>query len=380
MDHDDPSKHRVLTLLNALKEASKDLQIKTNPLAFLFKTDSKSAIEALLELESKAIAIFSTHPNLHNLSHSLTSLKTLIENLQNCKGYGLKSIIQRQIIAYKISQASSTLESEIQTYLDRVIVINLVKTLQEHHQNEDEQVKVIVEFEQRLSKGFDLEFQDLILRAKLFTLLERMLIEPFSSKRVKEESAMAIAELVKFNKNVFVGLVLMGPTIKALITMASECSIKVVSLLVRFIRSPLVDEIFSNGMIPTIVRFLLSSDLCLCVAALDCVLELGYIGRKEVVEAMLQQELIKILMDLQRREGLCDVEEIREKGVDFDFDDCVFDGCVSKFAIQLEVGEGLSSEEKREVKLEILRLVKEASRSDAEFATISAEILWGSSS
>ncbi|WJX35519.1 hypothetical protein P8452_23500 [Trifolium repens] len=355
MDHDDPSKHRVLTLLNALKQASKDLQIKTNPLAFLFKTDSKSAIEALLELESKAIAIFSTHPNLHNLSHPLTTLKTLIENLQNCNGYGLKSIIQRQIIAYKISQASSTLESEIQTYLDRVIVINLVKTLQEHHQNEDEQVKVIVEFEQRLSKGFDLEFQDLILRAKLFTLLERMLIEPFSSKRVKEESAMAIAELVKFNKNVFVGLVLMGPTIKALITMASECSIKVLSLLVRFIRSPLVDEIFSNGMIPTIVGFLLSSDLCLCVAALDCVLELGYIGRKEVVEALLQQELIKILMDLQRREGLCDVEEIREKGVDFDFDDCVFDGCVSKFAIQLEVGE------------------------DAEFATISAEILWGSS-
>jgi predicted nucleic-acid-binding protein len=379
MDHDDPSKHRVLTLLNALKEASKDLQIKTNPLAFLFKTDSKSAIEALLELESKAIAIFSTHPNLHNLSHSLTTLKTLIENLENCKGYGLKSIFQRQVTAYKISQASSTLESEIQTYLDRVIVINLVKTLQEHHQNEDEQVKVIVEFEQRLSKGFDLEFQDLILRAKLFTLLERMLIEPFSSKRVKEESAMAIAELVKFNKNVFVGLVLMGPTIKALITMASECSIKVLSLLVRFIRSPLVDEIFSNGMIPTIVGFLLSSDLCLCVAALDCVLELGYIGRKEVVEALLQQELIKILMDLQRREGLCDVEEIREKGVDFDFDDCVFDGCVSKFAIQLEVGEGLSSEEKREVKLEILRLVKEASRSDAEFATISAEILWGSS-
>ncbi|GAU23130.1 hypothetical protein TSUD_305780 [Trifolium subterraneum] len=254
MDHDDPSKHRVLTLLNALKEASKDLQIKTNPFTFLFKTDSKSAIEALLELESKAIAIFSTHPNLHNLSHSLTTLKTLIENLQNCKGYGLKSIFQRQIIAYKISQASSILESQIQIYLDRVIIINLVKTLQEHHQNEEEQVKVIVEFEQRLSKGFDLEFQDLILKAKVFTLLERVLIEPFSSKRVKEQSAMAIAELVKFNKNVFVG-----------------------------------------------------------------------------------------------------------------------------FAIQLEVGEGLSSDEKREVKLEILRLVKEASRSDAEFATISAEILWGSS-
>ncbi|AES73603.1 hypothetical protein MtrunA17_Chr3g0137451 [Medicago truncatula] len=382
MDHDQPSKHRVLTLLNSLKQASKDLQIKTNPFTFLFKTDSKAAVEALLELESKAITIFSTNPNLYNLSHSLTTLKTLIENLEKCKGYGLKSILQRQIISYKISQASSSLESEIQTYLDRVIIINLVKTLQEQN-NEDEQVKAIVEFEQRLLSGFDLEFQDLILRAKIFTLLERTLIEPFSSKRVREESAMAIADLVKFNKNVFVGLVLMGPTIKALIAMSSECSIKVISLLVRLIRSPLVDEILSNGMIPKIIGFLLSSDWCLRVAALDCVFELCYIGRREVVEAMLQQELVKILMILQRKEDLCDVEEIREKekvlGVDYDLDDSVFDGCVSRFAIQVEIGEGLSSEEKREVKLEILRLVKEASQSDAEFATVSAEILWGSS-
>lgn len=253
-----------------------------------------------------------------------------------------------------------------------------MKTLQEQN-NEDEQVKAIVEFEQRLLSGFDLEFQDLILRAKIFTLLERMLVEPFTSKRVREESAMAIADLVKFNKNVFVGLVLMGPTIKALIAMASECSIKVLSLLVRLIRSPLVDEILSNGMIPKIIGLLLSSDLCLRVAALDCVFELCYIGRREVVEAMLQQELVKILMILQRKEDLCDVEEIREKRLGVDFDDSVFDSCVSRFAIQVEIGEGLSSEEKREVKLEILRLVKEASQSDAEFATVSAEILWGSS-
>ena len=47
--------------------------------------------------------------------------------------------------------------------------------------------------------------------------------------------------------------------------------------------------------------------------------------------------------------------------------------------IQVEVGEGLSGEEKREVKSEILRIVKEASQSEAEFATVSVEILWGSS-
>ncbi|CAI8600696.1 unnamed protein product [Vicia faba] len=161
----------------------------------------------------------------------------------------------------------------------------------------------------RLSKGFDLEFQDLILRAKVFTFLETTLIEHFNSKRI-QESAMAIADLVKFSKNVFV------------------------------------------GEIPSIVEFLVSRDLCVCVAGLDCVLEDGHIGRREVVEATTEQKLVKILMDL-RREG-------------FDFD-----GCVSRFVIQLEVGEGLSSEEKSEVKLEMLRLVKEASRSDAEFATVS---------
>ncbi|KAL5077146.1 hypothetical protein RYX36_016130, partial [Vicia faba] len=114
---------------------------------------------------------------------------------------------------------------EIQIYLDRVIVINLVKMLQEQ-ESEDKQVQAIIELQQRLSKGFDLNFQDLILKAKVFFLLETTLFKRFTSKKVQEESVMAIADLVKFNKNVFVGLVLMGRTIKALISMAFECYIK----------------------------------------------------------------------------------------------------------------------------------------------------------
>lgn len=237
---------------------------------------------------------------------------------------------------------------------------------------EEEQVKALVEFQQRLSQGFDLDFQELVLKAKVFNILERTLFEPFSSKRVQEEAAMGIACLVKFNKNVFVGLVLMGPTIKALIAMASSCSIRVLSSLVSFIRSPLVDEILCNGEIPRIVSFLCSEDLCLRVAALDCVLEVAYIGRREVIEAMLEEGLVKILMDLQRRDSWDRVK------CDEDFDS-PFGSCVSRFAIQLEVGEGLSPEEKREIKLEVLKMVKEVSQSDAEAATVSAEILWGSS-
>ncbi|XP_057434451.1 uncharacterized protein LOC130727360 [Lotus japonicus] len=377
---DPPSKHRILTLLTALLEASKDLHTKTTP----FSTLNPDSIDTLLNLETKAITVFSTDPNLHPLTHTLSTLKTLIENLHSCQGYNPNSLLRRHITTYKISQTAITFEAEIQAYIDRVTVHDLVTTLQQPH-GEDEQVNALVEFEQRLAQGFDLGFQDLVLRAKVFTVLERTLFEPLSSKRVKEEAAVAIAALVKFNKNVFVGLVLMGPTIKALIAMASTCSVQVLTSLVRFIRSPLVDEILSHGEIPTIVGFLRLQDLSLCAAALDCVMEIAYIGRMEVVEAMFQENLVKILMELQRKgsesgDSSYDVEENRgrEKYEGVEEFDAVFAGCVSRFAIQLEVGEGLTSEEKTEVKLEVLKMVKKASQSDAECATVSAEILWGS--
>ncbi|KAG5048399.1 hypothetical protein AAZX31_04G063800 [Glycine max] len=369
MDDLPTPKHRLLTLLNSLKEASKVLHTTTNPFSFHSRTDSRAAIDTLLDLEAKAHATLSSvDPTLRNLSRMLSSLRTLIDKLHKHHGYSPRSLLHRYVTAYKISHLARAVESQIQSYIDRLNIRDLVDTLQDQQQQQQQQVKVLVEFRQRLSQGFDLEFQDLVLRAKVFTLLECMLFENSSSERVKEEAAMTIAALVKFNKNVFVGLVLMGPTIKALIAMASGCSVRVLSSLIRFIRSPLVDEILCSGEIPKIVGFLRSRDLGLRVAALDCVLELGYIGRREVVEAMLKIGLVEILMDLQREEGCC------ESDCDF-----AFECCVSRFAIQVEVGEGLSGEEKREVKSEILRIVKEASKSEAEFATVSAEILWGSS-
>ncbi|KAK7283097.1 hypothetical protein RIF29_12376 [Crotalaria pallida] len=379
MDEDDKlQEQRVLTLLKALKEASKDLH--TNPFTSLCKinTHSNVAIDAFLVLEAKSVAIFQTHPNLRHLSESLSTLKAQIEKLEKFKGFGLRSLLRRQITLHKISHLANSIESQIQRYLDRVTVRDLVITM-EHRDDEEEKVKALVEFQERLSQGFDLDFQDLILKARVFNILERTLFELMLSKRVQEEAAIAIAGLVKFNKNVFVGLVLMGPTIKALIAMASSVSIRVLCELVSFIRSPLVDEILCNGEIPRIVGFLCCQDFCVKVAAFACVLELGYIGRKEVIEAMLEEGLIKILMDLQRREGL--LSEILE-GDDLDLDldsDSPFVSCVSRFAIQVEVGEGLSPEEKREFKLEILKMVMEASQSDAEAAEVSAEILWGSS-
>ncbi|KAL9313269.1 hypothetical protein ACSQ67_018721 [Phaseolus vulgaris] len=369
---DEPSKYRLITLLNTLKEASKALHTTTNLFSFLSPTDSSAAIDTLLDLEAKALAAFSSDPNLRNLSRLLSSLPILIDKLHKHRGYFPRSLLHRHLTKCKISHLASALQSETQSYIDRVAVRDLVDALQEppsRHGEEQRQVKALVEFRQRLSQGFDLEFQDLVLRAKVFTLLECVLFEMsnLSSKRVKEEAAMTIAALVKFNKNVFVGLVLMGPTIKALIAMATTCSVRVLSSLINFIRSPLVDEILCSGEIPKIIGFLRSTELGLRVAALECVLELGYIGRREVVEAMVKLGVVEILMDLQR-EGCseCDC-------------DLAFGNCVSRFAIEVEVGEGLSAEEKREFKSEILRIVKQVSETEAEFATVSAEILWGSS-
>ena len=51
---------------------------------------------------------------------------------------------------------------------------------------------------------------------------------------------------------------------------------------------------------------------------------------------------------------------------------------VERFAVQVEVGVGLSPREKHETKLEILRRwVREAAMSPAEEATVLAEVLWG---
>ena len=56
-----------------------------------------------------------------------------------------------------------------------------------------------------------------------------------------------------------------------------------------------------------------------------------------------------------------------------------FASIVARFAVQLEVGEGLRQREKRAFKLEILSRVRETCSCDAEAATIVAEVLWGSS-
>ncbi|KAM1360807.1 hypothetical protein ACFX2I_026001 [Malus domestica] len=370
---------RVLKVLEALKQASHELQ--THPSTDSPESNSSSAINALLELETESDNILSRDPQLSALSQHLATLKTLVESLRQSSGHlSIRSFLTRRSSTHCLSKLAGSIESEIQAWIDRESLESLTRALEEDPiRDEDDLIKLLTQFEDRVAQGFNRELQDLILKSKVFTSLESVLCESTrSSKRVRERSAFAIAALIKFNKDVFVGQVLMGrPTISSLIKMASPDAIRVLCALVRLIKSPLVDEIEFNGEIPKIISFLNSEDLEMRVMAMVCVLEIGYFGRKEAVDAMLEEALIEKLMELQRSEHGGDLmRESREKGF---LESHPFASCAARFAVQLEVGEGLRQRERRAFKQQILVRVREASVSDAEAATISAEVLWGAS-
>ncbi|KAM7473021.1 hypothetical protein LguiA_011204 [Lonicera macranthoides] len=382
------TQQQVLKVLEALKQASHELQTHPTP-----NSSTDSAIKALLELETESDTILSTDPHLSTLSQHLTYLKTLIEKSAG-RRHGLRSFLSRRVSSHAISKVAGEIESEIQAWIDRETIETLIRSLQKSNSSFEIEENVLIEsikkFKNRVSQGFDRELQDLILKSKVYSELELILCNPNFSIRVQEEAASAIAELIHFNKDVFVGQVLMGQTIRAIVSMRTLCSIKVLCQLIKYIKSPLVDDIASNGEIPKIINLLSSEDLLIRTMAMDCVLEIGYYGRKEAIEAMVNVGLIKKLVELQRSEiggDLIDMEKFEEREgrgnrereeIRF-LEKYPFASCVARFAVQLEVGEGLRQRERRALKQEILKRVREASLSDAEAATIIAEVLWGSS-
>ncbi|KAJ8753179.1 hypothetical protein K2173_017761 [Erythroxylum novogranatense] len=386
---------RVLEVLEALKQASHELQTHASPI----RGESNSpAIKALLELETESDAILSKDPHLSTLSRHLANLKSLVDTLE--KSHGLRSFLTRRVSTHSISRVANSIESEIQAWIDRESVEKLSKALKFSSENEEELVGLLEQLEKRLSEGFDRELQGLVLKSKMFSNLERILCDSSCSQRLREQCAFVIAALIKFNKDVFAGQVLMGPMVHALLSMASWKSLKVLCSLIKSIKSPLVDEIESNGEIPKIISFLDYKDLQMRVLAMDVILEIGYFGRKEAIDAMIKEGLIKKLVELQRSElggDLIDIgrfdekennnnnrenegkKENRESRQKRFLESHPFASCVARFAVQLEVGEGLRQRERRAFKQEILERVKEVSASDAEAATIVAEVLWGSS-
>lgn len=370
---------QVLKVLEALKQASHELQNKSSD-------SNSSAIKALLELQTETDSILSTDPLLSTLSHHLSDLKSLIQTRKNSYGQvSLKSFLTRRASSHEISKVARLIETEIQSWIDREIIENLTISLR-RLDTDEVLVERIEQFSKRISEGFSRELQDLILKSRVFEALELILFDSSVSNKVRESAGFGIAGLIRFNKDVFVGKVVMGQTIRSLVSLSSCASIKVLCSLIKSIKSPLVDEIEANNEIPKIICLLSSVDHSLVISAVDCVLEMGYYGRKEAIEAMLNEGVIAKLVELQRSElggDLIDLERFEKGGDKAEIkylENHPFASCVARFAVMLEVGEGLRQREKRAFKQEILKGVREACGDcDAKAATITAEVLWGSS-
>ncbi|KAK6156540.1 hypothetical protein DH2020_010788 [Rehmannia glutinosa] len=348
---------QLFKVLESLNRVSNDF---SKPCRRSPDSDS-SAINAMLELRATSSSILSANPHMFSLSQHLSELIELIQELQDPKpsSHGLKSFLIRRVKSHEISRLAASIEPELHAWIDRETVSGLTITVAEMRyyckspltlSHEDKLFDKITVLQNRLSRGFDMNFQDLLLKSGIF------------SELVREKAAISMKELVLYNKDVFVGSVLVGGSVKALVSMGS---LRVLSSLIKAIKSPLVDEMESCGSILQIISYMSSDDLERRIMAMDCAMEIGFYGRREAVEVMINGGLIEKLVELQRSE----LERPHP-----------FSSCVARFAVQLEVGEGLRQREKRKFMQKILKKIREGCVSDiAECATIVAEVLWGSS-
>lgn len=370
-----------------------------------------SALQALLALEAGADDLLAGDPDLTALRRLLCRLRALSCSLDLCASGSLRA---RCGARRAVARVAGAVAGEIQAWVDREAIARLVAALSSHGLGGAR--ALLAELEARLlSAGgrFDPRLQRALLRHGVLQALEARLGDP----AVGDGCAAAVLALVRFNKDVFVGPVLMGPAVGALVASASgsPAPLRALNGLVDAIRSPLVDELHARGELPRLVALLCAPDPRARGPALGFALRVGYYGRKEVVDALLAEGLVKRLLCLQRSDlggSLADTDEGEDEeacpktkpedakaggflpvpclplvylwwrrqgdgAADADTEERPFVSAVARFAVQVEVGVGLSPREKREAKLEILRRVREAAVSPAEEATVLAEVLWG---
>jgi hypothetical protein len=419
-----------LRVLRALRDAARRVEAGGE--------GSGPALQALLALEAGADDLLAGDPDLSALRRLLYRLRALscsadLRGTTAEEGGGvigsLRARCRRCGARRRVARVAGAVAAEIQAWIDRETIARLVAALRRRPDPDagvgvggggaDAARALLAELEARLlSVGrFDPRLQRALLQHGAFAAVEARLGDP----DVGDGCAAAVLALVRFNRDVFVGPVLMGPAVGALVAAASRspAPLRALNGLVAAVRSPLVDELHARGEGPRLVALLCAPDPRVRTLALEFALRVGYYGRKEVVDALLAEGLVKRLLCLQRSDDLggsladpdaedsscCSPNEKEKQQQQQQPDaegrvpllarllgrrcECEDDGAaalaserpfasaVARFAVQVEVGEGLSPREKRAAKLEILRRAREAAVSPAEEATVLAEVLWG---
>ncbi|KRH75219.2 LOW QUALITY PROTEIN: hypothetical protein GLYMA_01G070700v4 [Glycine max] len=101
---------------------------------------------------------------------------------------------------HSLSRVVVEIGYEIQAWIDRETLHRLSASLRNPNINNNDLVALLTQFHDRVSQGFNRELQDLVLKLKLFSLLESVL---FDSK-CPNRAGLVVAALIRFNKEVFV--------------------------------------------------------------------------------------------------------------------------------------------------------------------------------
>ncbi|KAF7081136.1 hypothetical protein CFC21_085108 [Triticum aestivum] len=362
-----------LNVLRALRDAARTVEAGEG---------DGPALRALLALQAAAHDLLAGDPELHPLCRLLATIRALSWRAsEEAAGGGvvggLRARCRRCKARRGIARAAGGVAAEIQAWADRELAARLVAALRE--QDDARARALLAELEARLlgagSAGrFDARLQDAVLRHGVFRAVEARLGDP---GEVGDGCAAAALALVRFNRDVFVGPVLMGPAVGALVAAAashsSPAALRALNGLVAAVRTPLVDELHARGELPRLVALLCAPAGALRAPALELCLRVAYYGRREVLDALLAEGLVKRLLCLQRTAADADTTDTADE----EEEKTMVASAVARFAVQVEAGQGLRPREKRAAKLEILRRVREAAVSPAEEAGVLTSMLWG---
>lgn len=350
--------------------------------------------------------------SLYNLIQYLESQVQRLKRASHRRGlkYYLANITDK-VRGDEVGRIGQSMESELQLWLDQQRVREFAVVILKS--SEEEKVQAISSFESIVRKGYNALLQDAILSVGLVEKLAGLLAPGATSWRVAKQAAFALSALIDFNKDIFVSLVLMAKTVENILSLMNSEPDDHVLVLVSILKKMLsaghtvvVDEIYVHNGVSKMVELLDHERQALQLAAMDCIFELAYYGRVEVVDKLFKLEVVKKLASLQQINA---IEGETCLGVEYEMPKSKqgesspldmasswlppiistrlqedgqtvkknpFADAVTKFALHLSIGTGLRKREKRALKQEFLRQIREVLEDDTEVANITAEVLW----
>ncbi|KAH7438400.1 hypothetical protein KP509_04G013500 [Ceratopteris richardii] len=347
--------------------------------------------------------------SIYNLIQFLEAQVQRLEKMSQSRGlkYYVASISSK-IRGSEIERIGQSMETELQSWLDQQTVRKVADVISKGS-SEAEQVHTINSFRELVQKGYNAVLQDTILSAGLVEKLAGLLVPGIAAWEVVEAAAFALSALIDFNKDIFVSLVLMAKMVKHVLRLMSSVSDDHVLVLISVVNNMLsvgqtivADEIFACDGVSKIVELLDHDSRALQLAVMDCIFELAYCGRVHVVNLLFQLEVIKKLALLQennatKEDMFASAESDKNKSTEEQesplggssdsfiliqtqekgsVEEGSFKDAVTKFALHLSIGTGLRKREKRALKQEFLKQIKEVLKDDTEVANITAEVLW----